>query len=115
MTADHQEQHSIQLIKAENRRNRSLVRMLAISIVFDVLLTIAIGIIGFNNYSTGTQLRAETAQRCISENATRAADTKLWTLALADAPPAQTPQVQQEIDQFKQNIHVLFAPIDCKS
>lgn len=104
------------LVKDAQKRKRQ-VRLLTISILLDILLTIGLGVVSVNTHSIATQ--AENNQQaimrsCETSNDARANNKQLWTFALT-LPTPNVPTLQQQInrDKFEAFVNKTFAPRDC--
>jgi uncharacterized protein YgbK (DUF1537 family) len=106
------------------QQNRRLIRLLAISIAFDVMLTVAGGFLAFTAHMNSdlarqaTSSAAQTQQSqhtaCLSGNNARATEIQLWNyiLGLVSQTP-QTPAQLSEVDQLRRYLASTFAPRNC--
>lgn len=112
-----------------SQRNRRLLRALAVSFLFDILLT---GGLAYNQRQThdATQAAARAASEahalavanekaaiatCISSNGVRANDIALWTHILTlTGSSSRTPQVQGQINKILAFVDKTFAPKVCQ-
>lgn len=110
------------------RRNRRLIRLLAVSLALDIVMTFGLGAVGFvaREASQRASTNANVAyQRCLSGNEYRAKDVKHWHDALHAffaIPPGRklTPQQQaqarlaiQTAARINHEIEVDDAPVRC--
>lgn len=92
------------------KRNRRMIRWLALSIVVDVILTFGLGwaTIRLN------QVTASAHTRCESGNVFRANNTQLWEHILTLPPGAtQTAKQKQQTDDFRKYLLKVDAPVKC--
>jgi|SRR5881394_1399520 len=87
------------------RHNRWWIRVLIVSLIFDVLITVALGFLYNDNR---TALRAA----CREGNLTRAGSTQLWESVVSDQP-ATTAEQKARTDQFLAKLHEVYAPRHC--
>jgi len=100
-----------------SKRSLLLIRVLFVSVVFDVLLSVALGLVAIRADTAANQ--ANSVQRrqvatCLAANEARAAQIALWTYIL-DLPSTapNTPEQQQRIKQFRAFVATTFAPRKC--
>jgi len=99
------------------KRDRRLIRGLAISVALDILLSIGIAFIAVT--ATSAKSQAEEAQdnarvSCLAANETRLAQIQLWDYVLSLASPgSQTPAQKAQIEQFRIYVAQVFAQRDC--
>lgn len=93
----------IGVLAQKTSTNRRLIKLLALSVVFDILLSIGLGFIGFKAYTAGTEAKAATVvahvsavASCQAGNEFRRDDRSRWQRIIDITPVAQrqTPQVQ---------------------
>lgn len=104
------------LVRA-SKRNRRLIRYLAISVGLDVLLSLGLGVLAWRANQLALQANSISAREyatCVAGNDARAGQITLWDYVI-DLPPTtpRTPAQQQQADQFKVYVHHLFAPRKC--
>lgn len=119
--ATHPAEESIRiLVKDANRRKRQL-RLLTISVVFDIVLSLALTYGWQLNHNLA--IKAETNRSailrgCEVSNEARAKNKQLWAYILelptADGQP-RTPEQQKRVDDFRRFINDTFAPRDCSA
>lgn len=100
-----------------SRRNLLLIRLLAVSIAFDLFLSMGLGIVAFRANQTAEQansLQARARTTCLSGNETRAGQIQLWHYIL-DLPPStpRTEAQQQQVEQFRAYLDHLFVARKC--
>lgn len=109
-----------------SRHNLFLIRMLTVSVVLDVVLSVGLGLVAFNAHdasvkaSNATSVASQTRQSqfavCTAGNAARAGQIELWhyVLTLIDVGNSvQTPAQQAYLMAFREYIDDLFASRDC--
>lgn len=87
------------------RRSRRLIRILAVSLVFDVVLSLGLA------YALNQNREAGRAA-CRESNETREGSIALWE-GIANAAPATTPEQHQRTDAVLALVHRTYAPRDC--
>lgn len=115
-------------VKADARRNKRVLRVMAGSLLFDLILSIVLGIVAFNadqasgRASEATSVTAVQAQRdhttCLTANDARAAGRELWDFVLAQPPdpdntPEETEQRAQAEAQFRTLLDRVSVQRDC--
>jgi hypothetical protein len=104
------------------RRNRHLIILLAISIVFDLILSVALGVVAVGAHNASDRATVATSgvkANCQTGNTVRAEEVQLWDYIIGVSnsqppPPGRTPEQQKQIvDQFLDHLHTIFAPRDC--
>ena len=104
------------LLKDARKRSRQ-VKLLAISLALDILLTFGFGFVSFRTAEIASQADSNSAalqRTCESTNEARANNKKLWDYLFAQPPaPDQTPEQAAAIAQFKVFVDKTFAPRDC--
>jgi hypothetical protein len=115
----------LQSLRQFGKRNRHFIWGLAISLVLDVCLSIAIAVLAVtateasHQASEATSLSNRTRDTqlvtCQAGNESRAAQVQLWTyvLDLAAQNPNPPPQQAQRLAQFRTYLSTTFAPRDC--
>lgn len=107
----------IKALVLASRRNQRMIRLLAISLAFDVLLTLALAVVTVQTEMVVRQansLQAQAHATCLASNEARAGQVTLWH-HLLDLPPAapRTPEQQEQADAFGRYVDHLFAPRQC--
>lgn len=97
-------------------RSRRLIRAAAISIVLDVILSLALGFISFQAREASHNAASAIKLNCQSGNEARANQIELWTavFALPQARPP-SPDAAFAYDQLRTHINDIFAPRDCNA
>lgn len=106
------------LFKAAKKQKR-FTRLLAITVIFDVLLTAAFGFITWRTHQIAQQSesnRSALMRSCNITNEGRANNKKLWDYILK-LPPSQerTPDQEKRLDEFRAFVDKTFAQRDCSS
>lgn len=109
------------------RRNVVLIRALAISVIFDVMLSVGLGLVALNAHdasvraSNATSVASQTKQSqlavCTAGNSARAGQVELWdyVLTLLNLGNAnQTPAQKAYLTAFQNYVDRLFAARDCE-
>jgi competence protein ComGC len=94
-------------------RTRRLVRMIIISLIFDVLLTFAVFFVAQENH---TQSSAQTHAQCEQMDAYRASQNKIWDHVISELTPTgskDTPQTKAFLQNLEDFIHQVDTPIVC--
>lgn len=101
------------------RRNRHLIWGLAASLVFDLLLSVALFltfILAGNAQDAAERNRQTQVASCESSNAARQVSANLWTYVLdtaAKEPENQTDARRKQIADFREYMATSYAPRDC--
>lgn len=101
------------------RRNRHLIRWLAVSLIVEALLIVAVAVLAVQaSNATSAAARNEQTQQatCRAGNDSRAANHNLWNYVLelsAAANPHPTPAQQDAAAKFRVFIDEVFQPRDC--
>jgi hypothetical protein len=104
------------LVKASQRSRRS-IRLLTISIVLDIALTIGLGLVALRAQQASDLANSNQArqyQSCLNGNASRAGQIELWTyiISLPTMTP-RTPAQQAQADSFLIYVKQLYGPLRC--
>lgn len=104
------------LEKAAKRQSRTN-KLLTISIVFDLLLTVGLAFGWQQNHSLAVKAdsnHAAIVRNCETGNDARANNKQLWDYLLAQQPSQPvTPEQQKRITDFKNFVDKTFEPRDC--
>jgi hypothetical protein len=110
---------AVERLNSEIRKLRSRNRVLAISLVLDILLTFGLSFNALQTAHVSDQAnkashQAEVAsyQTCVASNKARADQLRLWGFVLT-LIPTTTPHDEQIATGLSQQIHTIFAPRDC--
>lgn len=100
-----------------SQRNRTFIRILAVSLVADMLLTLGVIALAWRDnqlFAQTTSIRQQQHLTCLASNESRAGQRQLWHHVL-DLPPAQprTAEQQQQADDFGRYVDDVFAPRKC--
>jgi hypothetical protein len=97
--------------------NRRMIYTLAASLALDLLLTVALLLVGIRANNAGEradQVHAQQVATCQTSNEARRAQTQLWDYLLAlPAPRPRTAAETKQLDQFRAYVHRVFAARDC--
>lgn len=102
---------------AYGRRNRRLIWLTIVSLVFSVLLTVGLTVTAVRLNDTNDKAdrnRERQISTCVSTNEARANNKRLWDYLLK-LPPT-TPRTDAQVEQlaaFKAFVDQTFAPRDC--
>lgn len=102
-------------------RNRKLIRWVAVSVFFDIALSIALGTVAIQSRHASEQASRASSTivvNCLSGNETRRIQSDLWNTVLQfPAPPNETPEAkknrEEQTAKFKAYIETAFKPRDC--
>lgn len=102
-------------------RTRRMVRLLAISVVVDVVLSVVVGVVAFKAEQAtndANQARRAVVASCVSGNAARAVQRDLWGFILSLPPPptltpAEAASRAAQTSQLKAYIATNLAARDC--
>jgi hypothetical protein len=109
-------------LRSYGRQNRHLIKVVAVSVVLDVLLSLGLAYaVHRADQASAAASRAASTQvvTCRSSNAARAVQTDLWNYVLAAFPPplaeTEAERTQREITttKFKAYVANAFAQRDC--
>lgn len=104
------------LIKDAKRRKRH-VRLLAISLALDVLLTVAFGYISIRTADLASKAdsnRAALVRSCETANQSRSDNREIWDYVLElSQRPSTTPAEQETRDKFVAKVNETFKPRNC--
>lgn len=110
-----------QKLRSYGQRNRHLIKVVAVSVVFDVVLSAGLGFAVWRAQVASDRAAAAasaTVVTCRSGNEARALQTQLWNFILALPPrPDETPDQralrEESVGKFKIYVANAFAPRDC--
>lgn len=105
-------------------RNRHMIWALAISLMFDILMSVLFAFVAIqasNASDRATEATSAAAQNrqnarvsCIAGNEARAAQVNLWNYVLdLSRRPNETPEQTKRIDDFRKYVHIVFAQRNC--
>lgn len=108
----------IHALRTYSQRSRRLIWGLVVSLLLDVLLSVAVAVIAVQANeatSTANQNRQTQIATCEAGNQSRALQLQLWTyvLDLSAQSPRDYPGKDQQLAQFRDYIARTFAPRDC--
>lgn len=108
-------------VKIYSQQTRRLARVLIVSVIFDILLSVGL-YLGFRKAddasSKATKASSKQIVACTAANASNDIQTKLWNIVLNfPAPVGETQEAKEQrleqTSQFKQYIQTAFAQKDC--
>lgn len=86
-------------IYVNQRQHKRVLRVLAVSLVFDILLSIGLGALALK---TRGDVSVKTRATCVASNEFRRLDLERWNFLLSLQPTTkQTPQQQQNLALFR--------------
>lgn len=98
-------------------RNRRNIRLLALSVMFDVLLSIGLGAFAYQVHQLSANTAATTSEQqmstCNAGNQARALNAELWNYILSQPSGPQTADQSATVTSFKAFIANIFTPRDC--
>lgn len=115
--AKHPAEESIQILLKDARRRKQQVRLLTVSVIFDIFLSIGLAWFAYQANRT-----AELAQsnkdaviaNCEVSNESRKNNRELWAFAFSFPPdPPRTDIENQRVEQFKAYIAKTFVERNC--
>jgi hypothetical protein len=106
------------------RSNRTILRLLAISLAFDIVFSIGLGFMAVRAIVVSNEIKNEQLARCQKFNEQRQGELALWTPVLAQPitplPANATPEQieafalnQRLRENFTNNLHKYFDPVKC--
>jgi hypothetical protein len=98
------------------RTNRRMIRALVVSVVLDVVLTAAVGVVGVaahNNSVALSRTAASNLALCEASNVARHQQIELWDFLLGLGKAPQTAEQRKTITDFKAHLAAIYAPRDC--
>lgn len=112
-------------LRAESRKSKRLIRLLGVSVGFDLLLSVALGAIGATAHQASdraTEAAAATAtaqyETCLAGNESRKGQRELWGYILqlsSQGDASQTEAGRQRLEDFRAYVERVFAPRDCEA
>lgn len=99
------------------QRDRRRVRILAASVILDIVLSIAVGFFAVTAVSAKDQAeqnRTNSRIACLAGNDARAGQIQLWDYVLSvSASKSPTPEEKARTETFRVYVKNLFKPRDC--
>jgi hypothetical protein len=110
----------INLINA-SKTNRRLIKWVAASVLFDIGLSIAFGILALSAHGAANRANSaatQAKQNCIAANQSKAIEKSLWDFVLGFPPPPDETAAEKKVRmestaKFRAHIKQAFAPRDC--
>ena len=117
--AEHPAEESIRVLVKDANRSKRRVRILTISVILDVLLTIGLAAVSYKT-SEVAHLAQSNKQAVIANcevaNESRKNNHDLWDFAFSLSPDQpQTPEQQQRAAEFREFVNKTFAQRDCQA
>jgi hypothetical protein len=101
-------------LTGQGRRTRLLVRWLAISIVFDVIVTVALGVLSYNAVNRSGDLHKSQLTACYIGDEFRSGQRELWArLITTFARPGESQADKEKTRQFLVYVDTKFKPVNC--
>ena len=106
-------------LRTYGRRNRHYIAAIAVSLVFDVALSIVVFVVAVQLVKTNDLATANLQTQiatCESSNESRQVSTNLWNYVLDTAgrnPDNQVGERKQQIEDFRAYMQRAYAPRDC--
>ena len=110
--------NQVKEVDTRGKHNKRLTRIVIFSLVLDILLTVGIGLVGYNTHFLTNQLRQANFNSCGYSNVVRGDDIKLWDEAVAIISPkgtAATPASEKAEANFLKYIDSTFKSVNCSS
>jgi hypothetical protein len=111
-------------LRGYGRRNRHLIKLVAVSVAVDVLLSVGLAYAVHRADQAATEAKRSSSSQvvtCRSSNVARAGQTDLWTFILNSYPPpanetpAERTAREERVAKFKAYVASAFAPRDCEA
>lgn len=117
--AEHPVEKTVKTLLEADRRNRLRIRILTVSIILDIVLTVGVTVLSYhtNQLTHLAQSNREAViANCETANESRANNKQLWDFAFA-LPTTQTPTPEQQanLEKFKAKVNQTFAQRDCQA
>lgn len=108
----------MQAMRQYGHRSRRLIGLLGVSLCFDLLLSVVLGVVAYQAHqatTTSAQNKQNARITCEAANQSRAAQIQLWgyVLDVSEQNPERTPQQRVQITQFRVYVARVFAQRDC--
>lgn len=103
-------------LRADIRKSKRVIRILAFSLLFDLLLTVglAYSVVRANDgVSTGRHAYASNQALCVATNTARAQQRALWTYLLRQLGPPKTSAAKLFEKRFERHLDFVFMARDC--
>lgn len=97
-------------LRGQTIRQRRLIRLMAVSLVLDVCLSLGLGALFLKANSSDEKTRAS----CLAGNETRASQVTLWDHVIGELRgPSPTPERAHQLDDFRTFVLTTFEPRVC--
>lgn len=105
-------------LKSYGKKSRRLIRIVAVSVVFDILVSVGLFFGYRRTQELSSQASSAVVATCLSGNESRRIQTDLWHTLLSLPPsPGQTPEqkkyLEEQTAKFKSYIDTAFKQRDC--
>jgi hypothetical protein len=109
---------AIEALTQSGRHQRIMLRVLTVSLVLDIVLSVGLGFVAFQAQrlaAEATSLRQQQRATCLAGNEARAGQITLWHHVLSDFPATapRTEEQAQQAHQFALYVENLFKPRNC--
>lgn len=117
--AEHPAEESIRILVKDANKSKRRFRILTISVILDILLTIGLAYLSFKTSETAHLAQTNKAAliaNCETANESRKNNRDLWEFAFSLTPTqAQTDEQKAQNQKFKDFVAITFAQRDCRA
>lgn len=102
-------------VQKESQRNKTLVRVLVVSMIFDVILSLVLGYTVYRQHQESERVTANTVnanQACMDFNQQNANQITLWGYII-DLSKSTSNTSPEQLAQFEEFLNTTFAPRPC--
>lgn len=117
--AEHPAEESIRVLVKDAQRSKRRMRILTVSVILDILLTIGLATVSFKTSEVAHLAQSNkdaVIANCQTANESRRNNKALWDFAFTltpDQPP--TPEQNERTAKFKEFVAKTFAQRDCQA
>jgi hypothetical protein len=100
------------------RTNRRLIRGLIVSLILDIVITVAVGLLSVQAHNNTVAIGHTSASNlalCQASNVARHQQIELWEFLLDLSKGPQTAQQRATVSEFEAHLRAIFAPRRCTS